>query len=399
MPKATKALNIAELRKLARRRLPRGIFDYIDRGAEDETGLAGLRQVFDAISFNPKVLADVSARSLETMLLGHRQPMPLAIAPTAAAGLVSPEGEVALARAAAAAGIPFCIATGSITAMERIVAESTGPLWFQLYMWRDKALSYALIDRAARAGIGTLVLTVDTVAPPNREYNARNGFEIPIRASLRGGLDMVLHPRWVWRVLLRAMLREGIPTYRHYPDGFRARITRKATWEQVRLNDAITWQDLDELRRRWSGRLILKGVLRADDALRAAQARVDAIVVSSHGARNLDAAVAPAEALPAIAEALAGRIEIIADSGIRRGSDIVKLLALGADAVLIGRAALYGTAAGGEAGASHALDLLRREMDATLAFLGCQHLSELDRGFVNLPLWHPPAPHSDRQHP
>lgn len=383
----TQALNIEDVRELARRRLPRGIFEYIDRGAEDEVGLAGLRQAFDAVTFNPRVLADVSGRDLSTTLLGHKQPLPLAIAPTAAAGLVWHEGEIALARAAAQAGIPFCIATGSITAMEAIAAATKGPLWFQLYMWQERALSYALIDRAWNNGIETLVLTVDTVASPNREYNTRNGFEIPIRASLSGGLDMLSHPRWVWQVLLRYIRSGGIPTYQHYPPSFRSRITRKATWEQVRLTDALTWQDLRELRQRWRGKLILKGVLRPDDARKAADAGVDAIVVTSHGARNLDGAVAPIHVLPAIADAVGQRIEIIADSGVRRGSDILKLLALGADAVMIGRAALYGTAAAGEAGATHVLDLLRSEMLAALGFLGCASLRELDPSFVNPPSW------------
>lgn len=384
MPNATQALNIAELRAMARRRLPRGIFDYVDRGAEDETGIVALRTAFDAIRFSPQVMKDVSHRSLETTLLGRRQSLPLAIAPTAAAGLVWHNGEIALARAAGSAGIPFCIATGSITSLERIASESTGPLWFQLYMWQEKTLSYALIERASKAGIETLMLTVDTVALPNREYNTRNGFEIPIRASFRGGWDMARHPRWVWQVLLRYILRDGVPTYQHYPEGFRSKITRKATWDQVRLNDAITWDDLRELRRRWPGKLILKGVLRPEDATEAVQAGVDAIVVSNHGARNLDAAAVPAEVLPLIAEKVRGKVEILADSGVRRGSDVLKLLACGADAVLIGRAALYGTAAGGEAGAAHALALLRKEMDTTMAFLGCTRLSELDRSLLGL---------------
>ncbi|GAU86958.1 alpha-hydroxy acid oxidase [Bosea sp. BIWAKO-01] len=381
----TEALNIEDVRKLARRRLPRGIFEYIDRGAEDEIGLAGLRHAFDAVTFNPRILADVSQRDLSTTLLGRKQPLPLAIAPTAAAGLVWHEGEIALARAAARAGIPFCIATGSITAMERIAAASNGPLWFQLYMWHERALSFELIERARKNGIETLVLTADTVATPNREYNTRNGFEIPIRASLSGGLDMLSHPRWVWQVLLRYIRAGGIPTYQHYPPGFRSRITRKATWEQVRLTDAMTWDDLRELRQRWNGKLVLKGVLRAEDARKAVEAGVDAIVVTSHGARNLDGAIAPIRALPAIAEAVGGRIGIIADSGVRRGSDILKLLALGADSVMIGRAALYGTAAAGEAGATHALTLLRNEMLAALGFLGCANLRELDTSFVNTP--------------
>jgi isopentenyl diphosphate isomerase/L-lactate dehydrogenase-like FMN-dependent dehydrogenase len=378
----TGALNIDDLRALARRRLPRGIFDYVDRGAEDEIGLARLRRAFDDLVFHPRVLVDVGNRDLSTTLFGRRQALPLVIAPTAAAGLVHFQGEIELARAAAAAGIPFTIATGSITEMERIRAASTGDLWFQLYMWHERPLSFQLIDRARAAGIETLVLTVDTPALPIREYNTRNGYEVPIRATLRGGIDMLLHPRWVFGMLLHTILTEGVPTYRHYPAGFRSKITRLATWEQVRLADTLGWDDLRDLRRRWPGRLILKGVLRPDDAVRAVAAGVDGIVVSSHGARNLDAAVPPLQVLPAIAEAVAGRATLLADSGVRRGADILKLMALGADAVLIGRAPLYGLSAAGMAGARQALDILRREMDATLGLLGCRSPADLDASLV-----------------
>lgn len=377
------ALNVEDFRRAARARLPKGIFDYIDRGAEDEVGLRRLRDRFDRTTFNPQILVDVSARDLSTSLLGHTQALPLIVAPTAAAGLVWHQGEIALARAAADAGIPFCIPTGSITAMERIAVESPGPLWFQLYMWHDRALSYQLIDRARAAGIDTLVLTVDTVALPNREYNARNGFEVPIRASVRGGLDMLRHPGWVWNVLWRYIREEGVPTYQHYPASFRSKITRKATWEAVRLADSLTWRDFAELRRYWPGKLVLKGVLRPDDAVKARDHGADAIVVTSHGARNLDGAVAPIDALPAIAEAVGRTIEIIADSGVRRGSDVLKLLALGARAVMVGRSVLYGTAADGEAGARQVLDLLGQEIETHLAFLGCPSLAGLNAGFVN----------------
>ncbi|MBS7543310.1 alpha-hydroxy acid oxidase [Ancylobacter oerskovii] len=377
------ALNVEDVRRLARRRLPRGIFDYIDRGAEDEVGLARLRRGFDELVFHPRILVDVSRRDLSVRLFGHEQPLPLVIAPTAAAGLAWHQGEIELARAAAKAGIPFTIATESITEMERIVTESRARLWFQLYMWQARDLSYALIDRAWASGIETLVLTVDTVANPIREYNARNGYAVPIRASLRGGLDMLTHPRWVVSVLLRYLIDEGLPTFRHYPEGLRASITRSKPCSEVRLTDALGWDDFRELRRRWRGRLILKGVLTAGDAARAVEAGADGIVVSSHGARNLDAAIPPVRVLPAIAEAVRGRATVLADSGVRRGTDVLKLMALGADAVLIGRAPLYGIATAGEAGASHVLDLLRREMLATLGFLGCPRLDALDSSFVS----------------
>lgn len=380
---AQPALNVEDFRQIARARLPRGIFEYIDRGAEDEVGLRALRQGFDRTTFNPRILVDVSTRDLSVDLLGTRQPLPLVVAPTAAAGLVWHHGELALARAAAAVGIPFCIATGSITAMERIAAESPGPLWFQLYMWHDRALSYQLLDRAKAAGIETLVLTADTVALPNREYNTRNGFEVPIRASIRGGLDMLLHPSWVWRVLWRYIREEGVPTYQHYPPGYRAKITRKAASDSVRLADSLTWDDFAELRRRWSGKLLLKGVLRADDAVRARDHGADAIVVTSHGARNLDGAASPIEVLPAIADAIGGSIEIIADSGVRRGSDVLKLIALGARAVMVGRSVLYGTAANGQVGAQQVLELLGKEIETSLCFLGCPALAQFDASFIN----------------
>jgi L-lactate dehydrogenase (cytochrome) len=378
-----KALNIDDVRDQACRRLPRGIFQYIDRGAEDEVGLANLRRAFDEVTFNPRVLADVSGRNLETSLLGRPQPMPLAIAPTAAAGLVWHEGEIALARAASKAGIPFCIATGSITAMERIAEASPGPLWFQLYVWHDRALSDALIDRAWGNGIETLILTVDTATLPNREYNARNGYAVPVKASWRGGIDMIMHPRWVWHVLLRYIIRGWVSDVSALSGRIPLQDHARGDVGQVGLNPALTWDDLRELRRRWRGKLIVKGVLRVDDARKAADAGVDAIVVSNHGARNLDGAVAPIRALPAIAAAIGDRIEILADSGVRRGADVVKLLALGANAVLIGRAALYGTAVGGEAGAARVLDLLRDEMKTTLGLLGCAGLRELDASYVN----------------
>lgn len=383
------ALDIADLRRAAKRRLPRGIFDYVDRGAEDENGLLRLRRAFDDILLRPRIMVDVSARDLSTALFGRRLELPLVVAPTAAAGLVHFQGEIALARAAAKAGIPFTIATGSITEMERIRAASDGELWFQLYMWQERSLSEDLLARARATGIDTLVLTVDTAAAPIRTYNVRNGYEVPIRASLRGALDIATHPRWVFGVLLRYLFAEGFPTYRHYPKSFRSKITRKATWDQVRFADNLVWADLQILRRKWTGRLIVKGVLRPDDARRAVDAGVDGLVVSSHGGRNLDSAVPPVSLLPAIADTVGGQAAILVDSGVRRGADVVKLLALGAQAVMVGRAPLYGTAADGEAGATRAFDILRQEMDAVLGLMGCGAIADLSRDFLAFD--HPPT--------
>lgn len=378
------ALNIADLRVLARRRLPRGIFDYIDRGAEDEVGIRRLREAFEAVTFNPRVLVDISERQLTVNLLGQRQSMPLVVAPTASAGLVWYQGETALARAAQSAGIPFCVATESITSIEQIAAATSGSIWFQLYMWQDQALSYDLLDRAKSCGVETLVLTVDTAAPLNREYNIRNGYGVPIRASVRNTVDMMLHPSWAMRVLGRYIQAGGMPAFQHYPEAFRTKISAARTDARVKLANTLTWDDFAVLRRRWPGKLVLKGILRVDDARRAAKHGADAIIVSNHGARNLDGAIAPIQILPAIADAVASRMDVIADSGVRRGSDVLKLLACGAKAVLVGRAALFGTAAGGEAGARRAFEILRTELDGSLGLLGCKTLQDLDRSFVTI---------------
>ncbi len=364
-------LNVSDYRELARRRLPRGVFEYVDRGTEDEVAMRALRDSLDALKLVPKVLADVASIDLSTQVFGKAQALPVIVAPTAMAGLLWYDGEVALARAARDAGIPFCISTQSITSIEAIAASApAADLWFQLYVWENRGLTQDLLSRVRGAGVETLVLTADTPASPKKEWNVRNGFSIPIVPSLRAGMDVALHPRWLARVLLRHLLRTGMPTYAHYPEAFKTRITRSAVTSDLRIDNRLTWDDLRELRRRWPGRLVVKGILGLDDAQRAHDCGADGIVVSSHGGRNLDSAPSPIDVLPAIADRLAARLTVLADSGIRRGSDIVKYLASGAQAVMIGRALLYGIAAGGEAGAVDVLALLRDELERTLAFLG-----------------------------
>lgn len=369
-------LNIDELRLRARRFLPRGLFEYIDRGTEDETSLRRLRDSFAQAELTPRVLVDCSGRHTGVTLFGRDRPMPFVIAPTAAAGLVRYDGEVLLARAARAAGIPFGVSTQSITSIEAI-AESGAELWFQLYVWRDRSLTHSLLDRVAACGVDTLILTVDTAVSPKREYNRHNGFSVPVRPSLRGALDVARHPAWAGGVLLRLLANGGWPGYAHYPAQFRTRITDAAAHDPIRLCDRVNWDDVAELRRRWRGRIILKGLLAPEDALRAAAAGVEAIVVSNHGGRNLDCAPSPLTVLPRIMDAVGDRLTVLADSGVRRGSDAAKLLAAGAAAVLLGRAPLFGLAAGGQAGAEHALAILRDELDLTMALLGCRTVADL----------------------
>jgi (S)-mandelate dehydrogenase len=373
----THILNVWDAREAAKRRLPRGLFEYIDRGCEDEVSIAVNRQRLDAIRLAPSTLVDVSQRSLTAEILGHAQPIPLVIAPTAVAGLVWHDGEIELAKAAATAGIPFCVSTQSITSIERIAAESGARLWFQLYVWKNRQRTLALVDRAWAAGAETLVLTVDTAVIPNREYNLRNGFGIPLRPSLRAGIDVMMHPRWMSTVLLRSVLASGVPTYAHYPDAFRTKLGRVALSDEVSLATDVTWEDVRLLRRHWKGKLILKGILRAEDARTALAHGVDAIVVSNHGARNLDCAPGPTDVLPAIAEAVGDQIEVLADSGVRRGSDVARFIALGARGVLIGRATLYGVAIGGVRGAGRVIDLLSNELSLVMGMLGARSLADL----------------------
>lgn len=375
--------DIADLRLAARRRLPRGLFDYVDRGCDGDAGLARNRAAFDAVTFAPQVLRGVAERSLGIDLLGRRQALPMAIAPMSPAGLLWFEGERALAASAAAAGIPYTLPTESMTPLDAI-AGIGGPLWFQLYIWADRAESWRLVERAARAGCQALLLTVDTAVAPHRAFNNRSGFGTPFRPDLANMLDMLTHPAWLAGVMGRYLRASGLPRMQNHP-GTPKRSVLAPSPPETRLNAAITRDDVASLRRIWPGKLLIKGILTPADALRAVDHGADGIVVSNHGARNLDAAVPAIAALPGIATALGGRSTILLDSGIRYGADIAKALALGANAVLIGRAALYGLAAGGGPGVSRAIELLRAEFDAALALLGCRSPADLTSELI----WRP----------
>ncbi|MBM3356380.1 MAG: alpha-hydroxy-acid oxidizing protein [Betaproteobacteria bacterium] len=376
------AYDIADLRELARKRLPRGVFEFFDRGNGDEVALVENRAAFERFKFSPRMLVDTSGRSQEITLFGRRHRMPIAIAPTGSAGLAWFEGEIALARASRAAGIPFTLATGSMTALERVATEAGGTLWFQVYMWPDRAASHALIERARAAGYEALVVTVDTPVPPGREYNLRNGMTVPFRFTRRNVTDVLLHPRWLAGVLARYLLATGMPRYENYPTEVKARITAVPMGRSMMVSDSLTWEDLREIRRRWPHALMVKGILRAGDARLAADCGVDGVIVSNHGGRAVDSTRAPVAILPEVVEAVGGRITVLVDSGFRRGADVVKALALGARAVLIGRAPLYGTAAAGEAGAARAIEIYRDEIDRVLALIGCPGASALDATYL-----------------
>ena len=377
------AYNIHDLREMARRKLPKGVFEFVDRGTEDEVALRNNRAALERIRLKPRVLADVSRRSQEITLFGRKLPMPVALGPTGTAGLLSYGGEIAVAKAAATAGIPCTVATNSMTSMEAIAEQAGGRLWFQLYMWSDRSLSHKIVERAKGVGFEALMVTVDGAVPSNREYNHRNGFEVPIHFNARNVTDVLSKPRWLAGVFLRQLLVSGMPRFENYPrevmDGLMARTLKKS----ILKNDSLDWDDVRELRRRWPGVLMVKGILHPQDAVRAADCGADAVVVSNHGGRNLDSSIAPIDALPNVLDAAGKRLTVIVDSGMRRGTDVVKALALGAKAVFIGRASLYGVAAHGEVGALRAIHIFREEIDRTIAQLGVRSIEELDGGFLH----------------
>jgi isopentenyl diphosphate isomerase/L-lactate dehydrogenase-like FMN-dependent dehydrogenase len=373
--------NIADLRARARRRLPLGIWEYAERGVEDEVGMARNRAAFEAITFRPRVLRGVDRVDTSSELFGQAIPFPLAIAPTGAAGLMWHKGDLALARAAAEAGVPFIISSASTMDLEQI-AEAGGRQWFQLYLWEDRSLSHAVVDRAWQLGCEALFVTLDLPVPPNREYIQRNGFGTPFKLNARNTLDVLTHPRWLAGVMGRYMLEGGIPTQANLPDRLRAKITKGAPPGALFKQDDLDWDGVKQLRDHWPGKFVLKGMLHPEDAERALALGADGIVVSNHGGRALDCSMASMDALPAIVEAVGGRLTVFLDSGVRRGSDIVKAVACGADAVLAGRAPLYGLAAFGEQGVTRAIELLRTETARTMAMIGARTIGEVRAAFA-----------------
>ena len=370
--------NIGDMREAARRRLPRGVFEFVDRATEDHIAVRDNRIAFEEIKLRHRALVDVSNRSTATTLFGKPMALPMAIAPTGAAGLCWYRGELALAKAAAKAGIPLTLSTASMTAMETIATEAGGRLWFQLYVWKRRDLSYQIIERAKAAGYEALIVTVDSAVSGNREYNARNGFALPFNASPKFLLDVAMHPSWTLGVMGKYLRTIGMPKHENYPAEFQGTITSGVAGRRDEMRiDSLNWDDIRIFRDMWPGILMLKGVNRVDDALKARGHGIDGLIVSNHGGRNMDSAAATLRVLPEIVEAVGDTMPVLLDSGIRRGSDIVKALALGAKAVLTGRATLYGTAVGGEAGALKAIDIIRTEFDKTMAYTGCNRVDEI----------------------
>ena len=379
------AYNIDDLKQLAQQRLPRVAWDYLERGAEDDVTMRANRSGFERIRFMPRTLVDVSGRTLKHELFGKSYTAPFGIAPTGAAGLYCFDADVALAQAASDAGVPFVLSTASFVAMERVAREAEGTKWFQLYMSKDREAAERLVRRAFDAGFEALVVTTDVPVGANREYNLRNGFAIPFRINARNVIDGMLHPRWLAQVFLRTLFTSGVPRFQNVDSNVGGRIIAKDLSAFRARRDALDWSDIAWLRTIWPRKLLVKGILAVADAHLALRHGADGIIVSNHGGRQLDGAVAAIDVLPAIADAVGSRMPVLFDSGVRRGSDIVKALALGADFVFTGRATLYGAAAGGRNGVAHALGLLRAETDRVMALIGCSRVDELSRAYLEMP--------------
>jgi len=369
--------NIFDLRAAAKKRLPKGVFEFFDRGTEDEVALANNRAAFERIKLKHRALVDMTGRTMATTLFGKPSAMPMAIAPTGVAGMCWYHGELEIAKAAAAANIPFALPTGAMTPLEEIAEKAGGRLWMQLYVWHERKLSYEIVERAKNAGFEALIITVDTGANPNREYNPRNGFNLPFRMSTRATIDMMSKPRWLTTVMSRYLMNGGLPRYENFPAHLRHSVRSDPNTEAVMRRDSLCWDDIKTFRKMWPGILMLKGINRPDDAVRAVGHGCDGIIVSNHGGRNMDSAVASIDALPEIAEAVGEKATVLLDSGVRRGSDIAKALALGAKGVLTGRATLYGASVGGQAGATKAISVLRKELDNTMVYCGTRTVDEI----------------------
>jgi L-lactate dehydrogenase (cytochrome) len=366
-----------DYREAARRRLPPFLFHYIDGGANAEHTLR--RNVTDLadVALRQRVLRDVADLSLETELFGSRLAMPVALAPVGLTGMYARRGEVQAARAAAAAGVPFTLSTVSVCAIDEVQRASSAPIWFQLYVLKDRGFMRDALERAQAAGVTTLVFTVDMPVPGSRYRDRHSGMSGP-GAPLRRVAQAITHPHGAWDVGLRGRPHDlgNISTYRGMP----TKLEDYIGWLGNNFDPSIAWQDLQWIRDFWKGSMVIKGILDPDDARDAVRFGADGIVVSNHGGRQLDGVLSSTRALPEIAEAVGGQIKVLADSGIRSGLDVVRMLALGADAVLLGRAFIYALAAAGEAGVANLLALFASEMRVAMALTGARSVGELDRG-------------------
>jgi len=375
----SKAYSIEDLRRAAQQRLPKAIFDFFDGGAEDEITLRDNRAAYQRVRLMPKVLTDVSTIDASTSLVGQRSELPMAIAPTGAVGFGWRGGDIAIARAAVAAGIPYTLSSTATASIEQIANAAPGRLWFQAYILRNKPFLQGLIDRAQAADYEALVITVDLPVGGKRERDFRNDFSVPFRFTPKNLLDFARHPGW-----LSDIVRFGMPVMENLIGLETQATSATAIASSVGRNydPSFNWESLQKIRDGWPRKLIVKGILSPEDALRVAAMGCDAVVVSNHGGRQLDSAVATFDALPGVIKAVNGSIPVLLDGGVRRGSDIFKALAMGAQGVMLGRATLYGASAAGEPGASRALTILKDELIRTMQLCGVRSTREANLSVI-----------------
>jgi L-lactate dehydrogenase (cytochrome) len=375
-----KAVTVDDLRRVAKRRLPRGVFDYIDGGAEDERSLANNAAGFAKLEFRPNVLRDVSELDTSTSLLGKRISMPLVLAPTGYTRLTRSDGELSVARAAERADVPYSLSTMSTRSIEEVAAVSNGHKWFQVYTWKDRGLVQELVERAAAAGYEALWLTVDTAVLGRRERDVRRGFSVPPEIGLGTILDGLLHPVWTVDFITHEPI--AFANVVHHEGHGANDAMAMADHVMKNFDQRLSWTDVEWLQSIWRGPLVLKGIQTVDDALRALDAGVQGIGLSNHGGRQLDDAPSPIELVEPVAQVVQGRAAIICDGGVRRGSDVVKAIALGADACSIGRPYLYAMGAAGERGVDHVLQFFREGIARTMALTGRTTIAQIDRDLV-----------------
>jgi len=379
-----RVLNIEDLRRAAKRRLPRVVFDYIDGGAEDEWTLRANCRAFEAVTFRPRCAVAVPSCDLRTVVLGTSIPMPLILAPVGSSRLIHPRGEEAAARAASAAGIPYALSTFSGCRLEEVAAATTAPLWYQLYLAGGRDCALPALERAKAAGFSALVVTIDTAVAGMRERDFRNGVKELLSGKVGSMLPFVsqllVKPRWLAGFFVDGGLMK-FPNVVVPGKGPMLYADVTAALEQ----SVVTWEDLKWIRAAWNGPVVIKGVHTREDARRAVDEGADALVVSNHGGRQLDRVAPSLEILPEIVASVGDRIEVLLDGGIRRGSDIVKALCLGARAVMVGRAYAYGLGAAGNAGVARAIEILRADLIRTLKLLGCASVADLDRSYIDVP--------------
>jgi L-lactate dehydrogenase (cytochrome) len=376
----SRAANVDDLRRIARRRLPRGVFDYIDGAAEDELTMARNSAAFRNLEFRPRVLRNVAEIDTSTTLLGRPLAFPLVLAPTGFTRMVEPQGELAVARSAAGADLPYTLSTMGTRSIEEVAAVCSGSKWFQVYVWRDRSLVKDMIQRAAAAGYEAIMITVDTAVLGNRERDVRRGFSLPPKIGLDTIIDGLVHFGWTWSFIQAEPIAFANVIGKSVEDG--SDPVSLADFINTQFDARLSWDDIEWFRSVWSGPIVLKGIQTVEDACLAADAGVQAVVLSNHGGRQLDGAPPPLELVAPVAEAVGDRIEILCDGGVRRGSDIVKAVALGARACLIGRAYLYALGAGGERGVDHLLAQIRDGFRRTMALTGTTSVADLTPDLV-----------------